>query len=216
MTAVLIGFYIAFAILIRKSFPTSEELLSSISSFYGRFGYEIIFLGSMLEALILINLFVPGVVAVGLGAIFARAGELELSIGILLAVSGAMLGYILDFAIGYFGFSKFFNQLGWHKALERVSAELQVSSIRSFSLGFIHPNIGSVVSLAAGTLKMNFTKFSSLSFLSTLAWYSLWAILGFALGEIFLTILTKYAFILMLFVISVWVLTILYGRWSKR
>lgn len=208
--------YVVFLILIKRSYPTSEEFLNNISSFYGRFGYEIIFLGSMLEALILINLFVPGVVALGLGAVFARAGELDLTVGIILAVSGALLGYVLDFALGFFGFFEIVKELGWNKALEKVRVELQKSTVRSFSLGFIHPNIGAIVSVASGTLRMNFVKFLSLSFLSTLAWYSLWGILGFALGEVFLTLFTKYAFIIMFFILSVWVLTILYGRWSRR
>ncbi|MBI2020774.1 VTT domain-containing protein [Candidatus Daviesbacteria bacterium] len=216
LSVILISFYISFLIFVRRSFPTSEELLSAVSSFYGSFGYEIIFLASMLEALILINLFVPGAVAVGLGAVFARSGELDLTVGIILAVTGALLGYLIDFALGFFGFSEIVKSLGWERGLEKVRVQLQSSSVRSFSLGFIHPNIGALVAVAAGTLRMNFVKFLSLSALSTLIWYSLWAILGFALGGIFLTILTRYAFIIMLLVLSIWILTILYGRWGKR
>lgn len=215
-TGILVVFYVGFLILVRRSFPTSEELLSSVSSFYGNWGYEIVFIASLVEALILINLFVPGTVAVGLGAVFARVGELDLTIGIILAVFGALLGYILDYCLGFFGLSKVIESLGFKRSLEKSIRFLQISSIRSFSLAFIHPNIGAIASFAAGSLKMNFTKFLTLSSLSTIAWYSLWGILGFALGEVFLKVLTKYAFVLLIFILSVWILAIVYGRLGRR
>lgn len=213
---ILIGFYIGILVLTRKFFPTSQELVSQVSSFYGSFGYEIIFLASAIEALFIVNLFAPGAVAVGLGAVFARSGQLDLTVGIILAVAGAMLGYILDYLIGFLGFSRLVEGLGFARYTDQAKSQLQASSFKSFSLGFIHPNIGAVVSVAAGILKMNFVRFILLSSLSTLTWYSLWGILGFALGEIFLTLLTKYAFIIMLLIASIWILTYLYGRWTKK
>ena len=216
LTSILIGFYVGFLILVRRSFPTSEELLSSVSNFYGNWGYEIVFIASFIEALILINLFAPGTVAVGLGAVFARIGELDLTIGIFLAVTGSLLGYVLDYCLGFFGLSKLIENLGFKKSFENTIKILQISSMRSFSLAFIHPNIGAVASFVAGSLKMNFTKFLTLSSLSTIAWYSLWGILGFALGEVFLKVLTRYAFVILIFILSVWILAIFYGRWGRR
>lgn len=212
----LISIYIGTLLLTRKFFPTSAELVSQVATFYGSFGYEIIFLASMIEALFIVNLFAPGAVAVGLGAVFARSGQLDLTVGIILAVAGAMLGYILDYLIGFFGFSKVVEGLGFREYTRRATIELKASYFKSFSLGFIHPNIGAVVSTAAGILKMNFLRFILLAALSTLIWYSLWGILGFALGEVFLTLLTKYAFIIMLLVASIWILTYLYGKWTKK
>ncbi len=170
----------------------------------------------MIEALFIINFFAPGAVAVGLGAVFARSGQLDLTIGIILAVAGALLGYILDYLIGFFGFSKVVEGLGFKEYTKQATIQLKASYFKSFSLGFIHPNIGAIVSVAAGILKMNFLRFILLAALSTTAWYSLWGILGFALGEVFLTVFTKYAFIIMHLVLSIWILTYLYGKWTKK
>lgn len=215
-TVILIALYIGILFLTRRLFPTSEKLVSEVGSFYGSFGYEIIFLASMLEALIVINLFVPGAVAVGLGAVFARSGQLDLTIGIILATIGAVIGFILDYLAGFFGLSRLIEGLGFDSFAKQAKEQLKISSFKSFSLGFIHPNIGAIVATAAGALKMNFIRFLFLSSLSTLAWYSLWGVLGFTLGEIFLTVFTKYAFIIMIFILSVWILSILYGRWSRK
>lgn len=170
----------------------------------------------MIEALFILNFFAPGAVAVGLGAVFARSGQLDLTIGIILAVAGALSGYILDYLIGFLGLSRVVDGLGFKEYTKQVTLQLKASYFKSFILGFIHPNIGAIVSTAAGVLKINFLRFILLASLSTLAWYSLWGILGFALGEILLILLTKYAFIIMLLVVSIWILTYLYGKWSKK
>lgn len=120
------------------------------------------------------------------------------------------------FLVGFFDLSKIIENLGFKKTLEKTTELLQITSLKSFSLAFIHPNIGAIASFAAGSLKMDFKKFLTLSSLSTIAWYSLWGILGFALGEVFLKVLTKYAFVLMIFVLSIWILVLVNNRWGKR
>lgn len=209
---VVISFYIAFLIIIRQSLPSSKDFVSQLSSLYGRYGYEIVFLGSMLEALVVINFFAPGAVAMGLGAVFARSGQLDLTLAILAAVLGAIIGYTLDFILGLWGFSAFLEKSDFGKALGKVRNRLEKSKMRSLSLGFIHPNIGSFGALAAGTLKMHFIKFLPVAAFSTIFWYSLWGILVFVLGEVFLIILTKYAFLLILLALSVWILKILFNK----
>lgn len=208
----VISLYLVLLIIIRQSLPSSEDFVSQLSSLYGRYGYEIVFLGSILEALVLVNFFAPGAVAMGLGAVFARAGQLDLTLAILTAVAGAIIGYTLDFILGLFGFSAFLEKTDFGKTLGKIRNRLEKSKMRSLSLGFIHPNIGSFLSLAAGTLRMHFIQFSLLALLSTLAWYSLWGIMVFVLGEVFLTVLTKYAFVLILLALSVWILSVVYGR----
>lgn len=208
----LIVFYILLLLFLRNIFPTGKSLIDYFAAIYGRFGYEIVIVGSLLEALIVINFFIPGVAAVGLGIIFAKAGELDLTLAIILAVTGALIGYILDFFLGRFGFGELLSRMGYKGAIEKTRSEIEKSGLKTFSLGFIHPNIGSLVALTAGTLQMKFSVFLILSLLSTMVWYILWGLLIFALGEIFLIILTKYVWLLLLLVVSIWTLISLYGK----
>ena len=213
--AVLIAFYISFLILLRGTIPSSGELIDHLGSLYERFGYEVIFIGAMLEALVLVNLFVPGSVAVAFGAIFARSGQVDLTYAVLAAAMGAIFGFIIDFIVGYFGFGTLVQRSGYGNFIEKAKNQIKKYGVKTFILGFIHPNIGSFVALSAGILKLPFLTFLVLTFLSTLAWVSLWGLLVFALGEVFLIILTKYIWVLVLLVLSVWILSILYGK-SKR
>lgn len=192
--------------------PGSKDFTSYLSSLYGRYGYEIVFLASILEALVVINFFAPGAVAMGLGAVFARSGQMDLTLAILVATAGAIIGYALDFMLGLWGFSAILEKSDFGKGLDKIKSRLEKSRMRSLSLGFIHPNIGSLLSLAAGTLKMHFMQFLILALLSTLVWYGLWGILVFAFGEVFLVILTRYVFLLILLALSIWILSVVYGK----
>ena len=202
----LIALYVAFLVALRGVLPEPEELISTLSSLYARFGYEIIFIGAMLEALVLVNFFLPGITALALGAVFARAGQLDLTFAVLVASMGAILGYLVDFILGYYGFGRIIKRMGYLNPNGRIYQQLERNRIRSSILGFIHPNLGSFLALTAGTLKLNFFKFFFLASISTLAWVTIWGILVFALGEIFLTILTKYFILILLLVISIWIL----------
>lgn len=213
---ILISFYLISILLIRTIFPSGKELVDFLETLYGRFGYEIITIASFLEALALINFFVPGVLAVGFGVVFARVGDLDLSWVILAATGGAILGYMLDFSLGRFGVGQLLERLGYKEIIDKAKLTVEKFDLKTFSLGFIHPNIGAVVALAAGALKMDFKKFFILAFLATLVWYILWGLLIFALGKVFLTIFTKYVFMLFLLVGSVWMLAIYFSRSQRR
>ena len=209
---VLIALYVGFLLAFRGSIPTSEELISRLAGLYERFGYEVIFIGAALEALVVINLFVPGSVAVAFGAIFARSGQVDLTWAVLAASLGAIVGYTADFIFGYFGFGKMVKRLDYGGILTKARVQIEKNDTAAFILGFIHPNVGSFISFAAGTLRSSFTTFLILATLSTFAWVSFWAILIFALGDVFLIVLTKYIWVVVLLVLSIWVLSGLYGK----
>lgn len=187
-------------------------MVEFFASVYGRFGYEIIFIGAILEALIIVNFVVPGAVAIGLGAVFARSGELDLSLAILFAVMGATVGFTIDYLLGRWGFGKIIDGMGLRNEFKKAEVQILRSRFQTFTLGFIHPNIGSFIAFAAGVLRVRFITYFTLSLLSTIVWYSLWGLAVYALGEVFLTILTKYLSIIFIIALSVWILSIIYSR----
>lgn len=191
-----------------------EQIVSFLSSAYGNFGYEIVAIASMFEALILVNFFTPGVLAIALGAVFAES-RVDLSLAILSGAGGAIVGYTLDFALGRFGFASFLEKMGYKKFIEVAKSKVESFDWKTQSLGFIHPNIAGPLAFAAGILRWDFKKFIGLAALSTLVWYILWGFLIFALGDVFLTIFSKYVFLLVMLVGAIWILAILYGT-NKR
>ncbi len=149
-------------------------------------------------------------------AIFAKAGQVDLTLGILFACLGFLAGFMIDYLLGYFGFAQVIDKFGYSSGLQKAKNSLENKNrLRSFALGFIHPDIGSFVALAAGTIRMNFFNFFLLCTLSTMAWMSLWGLLIYAFGQVFLTILTKYTSILLIIVLSIWILINFVGERKK-
>lgn len=210
---VLITLYLGFLIFVRGAIPTTQEIIDHFASIYARYGYEIIFASAALEALVLVNLFVPGLVAMALGAIFARTGHIELTFVVLAATSGVLLGYIIDYFLGYFGFGDFFSKTGLGWMVKKAKEQLKKLGNHGLILGFAYPNVGSFLSLAAGTTRMKFGWFVLIAALSSAFWMPIWGIVIYSFGDIFLTVITKYSFLMGLIVV---VSLILVRIWRKR
>lgn len=213
---VLVLIYAGFLYFIQGVMPSSERLVSHLESLYGRYGYEILFLSACAESLVVVNVFAPGMVALAFGGVFARTGHLNLTGAILAAVAGAIIGFVIDYFLGYFGFSKIVEKIAGIDALGSVKKRVDKTDIKIFSLGYFHPNLGSVISLAAGTVEMKFINFVFLSFVSTLAWFSLWGLVVYSTGDLVLNILNKYLSVIGLLFSSVWFLMFLYGRRKSK
>lgn len=192
--------------------PPQDELIVHLSGLYERYGYEMIFIGAFFESLVLINFLVPGVVTIGLGAVFARVGDLNLGYGILAATAGCMLGYVIDYVIGSLGIGEILKRVSNKKTLDETKKSVEKYALKSFILGFIHPNIGAFVSIAVGASKVTFKTFFILVTLSTLFWMSLWGLLIFTFGKLFLVVLTKYIFAISIFLGAVWILVLLFRK----
>lgn len=208
--------YVGFLYFMEGVMPSSDRLVKHMESLYGRYGYEILFLGALLEACVVVNVFAPGMVALAFGGVFAMTGQLNLIYAILAATLGAQVGYTIDFLLGHFGFSKVIERLAGIEALGKIKKQVDKADIKIFSLGFFHPNLGSVVALAAGTVEMKFKKFIILSSISTLVWFGVWGVLVYMLGDIVLELLSKYLSYIGISFTTVWLLLFLYGRRKSK
>ncbi|KKR83721.1 MAG: hypothetical protein UU29_C0002G0034 [Candidatus Daviesbacteria bacterium GW2011_GWA2_40_9] len=198
----LIITYVVFIIIARGAIPTSEELIATFTLLYARYGYEIIFVAAALESLGVINLFAPGMVTIGLGAAFARTGSIELYWVIIAASLGALVGYLLDFLIGYFSFSGIVKKMGYGQILQEAREKLINHRTKGLVLGFSYPNIAAFLSLAAGTSRMPFWQFISIAILSTFSWATLWGYGIYLVGDSFILVLSRYSFVIMLLVVA--------------
>lgn len=193
---VLIIAYIVFLVVARGVIPTSEELVATFADLYAKYGYEIIFFAAVLECLVLVNLFVPGQLAMAMGVIFARSGQTDLVTVVLVACAGAITGYMLDFILGAYGFSEIIKKLGYGNLLVQAKKQLRRFGKRGLALGFIHANIGSFLSLAAGASNVSWKIFVPTSIIATFFWMTCWAIVIYIFGEIILMLISKYGFLL--------------------
>ena len=212
----LLGTYIVFLVVARGVVPTSEELINVFANLYRKYGYEIIFISALLEGLVLVNLFVPGMLALALGAVFARTGETDLTLVILTASLGIVLGYIIDFLMGYFGFGDTLRKLGYEGFINASREKLRKFGNRGLIVGFFHSNVGSFLAFASGTMRLNFLNFVVVAVASTLVWATIWGIAAFYFGEMFLYIIKRYSFLVVLAIIGFLVLASFWKNNSEK
>ena len=208
----LIASYLSLVFIAKGSIPSSEEMIGLFSELYAKYGYEIIFISAFLESLIIISLVVPGTLALALGIIFARTGQTDLTLVILTVIAGALLGYLLDYTLGYLGFSDLLKKLGYGKFLEQSKQKLSKFKKRGLIIGFIHANFGSFLSFSAGATGYSFPTFLLVASLATIAWTSFWSIIIYSLGDIVLEILKRYSFLFFMAVLAVLFLSQIWNR----
>lgn len=214
--AAVILFYVIFLVFVRGKLPNSAEIIADFASLYTQYGYQIIFASAALEALVIASFFVPGMVTIALGAIFARAGHIELTFVVLSAAAGATLGYTLDFILGHAGFSRVVERAGYGGMLKKVKGQLGSRRRQSvLFLGFAHPNVAAFISLALGATKMNFLRFLVVALLSALIWSTIWGVAIYSIGDVVLTIITRYSFLLAVVAVAGLVLSKLLGKGEK-
>ena len=212
LPSILLLAYATFLFFIRGILPTSEELVNLFSKYYATYGYEILFVAALLESLVLINLFAPGQVALALGIVFARTGETELPFVILAVISGIIIGFTIDYLVGYYGFSDLLKRFGQGGVFDKAKNELKKNGGRSIFISFINPNLGAYMSLAAGASRIEITMFGLIALFSICFWVIAWSLLVFALGDMVLVIIKKYTLLLSLIFIGILIVSLTYKR----
>lgn len=212
LPAFLLIAYAVFLFFIRGILPTSEELVNLFSKYYATYGYEILFVAALLESLVLINLFAPGQVALALGIVFARTGETELPLVMLAVISGIVIGFTVDYLVGYYGFSDLLKRFGQGGVFDKAKQELKKNGGRSIFISFINPNLGAYMSLAAGASRLEITMFGLISLFSICFWVISWSLLIYALGDMVLVIIKKYTLLLSMIFIGILIVSLTYKK----
>lgn len=207
--------YIMFIFIIRGVLPSSDELITSFSTLYEKYGYEILFTAAFLETLVLINLFAPGMIALALGILFARTGHTDLTLVVLVISAGAISGYVIDYILGQYGFLDLFKRFGYQGLLSKATMQLKKFGSKGLIVSFINGNVGSFMSVAAGVAGIGWIEFLATAVFSTIVWVSLWSILIYALGDLFLIVIRKYFILLMVVFVGVLFLSAVWGKESK-
>ena len=189
LPVLLLAFYLGFFFLAKGTLPTGDELVNLFRQVYKDYGYLIIFFAALLESLVLLNFLVPGSLALAMGAVFAKTGGLDLTSVVLIAATGSILGYIIDYLLGFAGLDRLLKRFGYEKVLLEIEKRVNKKML---AFAFINPTFGSFFSVSAGIIKSNFAIFLLIAVVSTLVWFSLWGILFYTVGEVLLEVISKY------------------------
>lgn len=201
---VLLVIYIGLVAFLRTKISDPKSFLILLQGLYGQFGYQFVFVGAFLESLFLIGLYVPGSTAVLLGAAMSKTGVVEFPTVFLLATTGVVLGYSINYVLGRYGWYNLLNQFGLEKGIQLAKEKLEKHAFRTIFLGYFFPGSASILSTAAGAVKMPFITFLYYSILAQCFWSFFWGTISYTFGLTIIEFLLQYFVFFVLAVVVIW------------
>src|SRR3989344_5242928 len=178
--AVLAFFYSTWGFL---NFPPQEEIVAIAKGYYDEYGLLTVFFAALIEAMLLAGWYFPGSLVIVFGVVLA-GGDISQLIGMTVAVTlGFIVAHICNYLLGKYGWYKILSALGFQEAIDKAQKQLATYGPRAILLTYWHPNFATLTSTAAGILQIPFRPFFLYSIIALTVWDSLWALVGYLLGD---------------------------------
>ncbi len=165
-------------------------------------------MGALAEGLLLIGWYLPGSGIVILGAAFSAEGDLDIIIVTLLAATGFIIAYVINYALGRHGWFRLLSKFGMGNAIEQKAAQLKARGLAGriwlWALSCFHPNSGGIMATVCGVLRVRFVEFVAIFLLATLVWTCLWAAAVYWLGSTVIMVLSSWLVVPLVFLFFFW------------
>lgn len=162
----------------------TEFLIELIRTLFERWGYLVVFGGTLAENMLFLGLFIPGVFILLLAGISAYSGLVDLKLVIVLAIVGTSLGDTVSYLAGRFG---------WRRALRRAEQLPLMGTVRTtmmrrtglFVLAYHFLGYTRVVGpITAGAVRIPFRRWYLLDLLGATIWVTVYTVAGYFIGRL--------------------------------
>ena len=158
---------------------------SYITSLMVNLGYLGMFLGMVLEAVIII---IPSELILATAGILAGQGVFSFSLAFLIGILGSVFCAIVIYAMGYFGGRKFIQTYGKfffmkEEDIDKCDRWFNKYGLVAAFIGRNFPIIRTLISLPMGVSKVPFVKFVIYTTLGSIPWTFAFVYVGYALGN---------------------------------
>ncbi len=180
------------------------------------FGYFGMFLGMVLEAVIII---IPSEVILATGGILAGRGIFSFWMAFLVGLLGSVFCAIIIYLIGYFGGRSFVKKYGKYffmkeEDIEKCDIWFEKYGPLAAFLARNFPIVRTLISLPMGISKVNFPRFILFTTLGSIPWTFAFIYVGYALGNNWI-ILNNFVKKLKLPIIVLLILLLINYLWNK-
>lgn len=151
----------------------------------GSFGYLGMFLGMVLEAVIII---IPSELILATGGILASRGTFSFLGAFLIGLIGSVFCAVIIYAMGYFGGRPFVEKYGKYffmkkEDLDKCDIWFQKYGLLAAFIGRNFPIVRTLISLPIGITKLSFWKFLLYTTLGSVPWTFAFVYVGYSLGN---------------------------------
>jgi membrane protein DedA with SNARE-associated domain len=163
--------------------PDTAATIAIIKNLFMLHGYPLVFAAAAIEALLLIGLYVPGSVALVLAATMAGQGVLNIWAVIALITLGMLVGVVINYFLGKYGWYRLLARFGLKDAIERTKIKTETKGYKVIHASYFNPNIASLTATSFGILHVNFWKFFMHSVIAFTYWNLMWGISFYLMGN---------------------------------
>ncbi len=151
----------------------------------GEYGYFGMFIGMVLEAVIIV---IPSELILATGGILASQKIFSFLGAFLTGLLGSVFCAIAIYAMGYFGGKPFVKKYGKYffmkeEDIEKSDSWFQKYGLLSALIGRNFPIIRTLISLPIGIMRQSFIKFVLYTTIGSIPWTIAFVYFGYALGE---------------------------------
>lgn len=156
-----------------------------ILNLISQYGYLGMFLGMVLEAVIVI---IPSEAILATGGILASKHIFSFWFAFLVGLLGSVFCAIVIYAMGYFGGKPFIKKYGKYFFMKEEDIEKSDSWFNKYGLyaaliGRNFPIVRTLISLPIGIMRLSFTKFLTYTIIGSIPWTFVFVYFGYALGS---------------------------------
>lgn len=164
-----------------------------VFSLIENFGYFGMFLGMVLEAVIIV---IPSEAILATGGILASRGIFSFFGAFFIGLVGSVFCAIVIYFMGYFGGRPFIRKFGKYFFMKEEDIERSDSWFLRYGMfgaliGRNFPIIRTLISLPIGIMRMSFFKFLIFTIIGSIPWTFLFVYLGYALGNSWIYVSAK-------------------------
>ncbi len=150
-----------------------------------QYGYFGMFLGMVLEAVIII---IPSEAILATGGILASKKIFSFQMAFLIGLLGSVFCAIVIYFMGYIGGKSFIKKYGKYFFMKEEDIEKSDSWFNKYGLyaaliGRNFPIVRTLISLPIGIMRLSFTKFLLYTTIGSIPWTFVFVYVGYALGS---------------------------------
>ena len=187
--------------------PPTDELTGIVKIWFDDYGLPIIFLSSIVEGMLLVGNYFPGVFVIFLGVILADSISQAIVVVAVVTV-GLFIAHMFNYILGRYGWYKLLVRFGLKSTVEQARNRLEKRGPIAILSSYWLPSVGALTDTAAGIIHMRFKKFLLYSIISVTFWDALAGTLVYSFKDIALTIGSpgSTGIVIVFAIIAVWII----------
>ncbi|KND48944.1 MAG: hypothetical protein AB200_00760 [Parcubacteria bacterium C7867-005] len=198
-------------------FPETQELLVVVNYWFDKYGLPALFICSVLEGILLVGTYFPGVFVIFVSVILAD-NPIEAIFAILVGTAGLMIAHIINYILGKYGWYRLFVKFGLQNAIGQSQTKLLKRGPIAILGSYWSPALGALTDTAAGIMQMPFKIFITYSLMSAVLWNSFVGSIVYVWGDGALSIASPggQRNFLLYAIIGFWITALLVGDFIEK